>query len=278
MKIIDTLFKEIAFNLIDKFIRVFTLNKNSLRVLIFHDIQNSIQFNTFKKLISKLSKDYEFISPEEFEKFQKDQKVTGKKLLVTFDDGFISNIHAAKYLNKLNIKALFFIVSDFVGLSVNSKKYKKIISNIYPNNLTEDKLSKPLGNKDIGYLIKLGHTIGCHTSTHRRLSKLKNIKDLEFEVLKSKTKIETMFKIKIDHIAYPFGDFKSVDFASLKYISKHFNFIHSGLRGNNLGKKKLIKRDAINLDYKISRLEKFLAGAADLIYKRYYNKLNNYLN
>ena len=35
---IDTLFKEIAFNLIDKLIRVFTLNKNSLRVLIFHDI------------------------------------------------------------------------------------------------------------------------------------------------------------------------------------------------------------------------------------------------
>ena len=42
-----------------------------------------------------------------------------------------------------------------------------------------------------------------------------------------------MFNIKIKHIAYPFGTFESIDKKSLKLLSESYEFVHSGLRGNN---------------------------------------------
>lgn len=46
-----------------------------------------------------------------------DETINGRNLLLSFDDGFASNRDVAeKILNPLDIKALFFVVSDFVNL------------------------------------------------------------------------------------------------------------------------------------------------------------------
>ena len=54
----------------------------------------------------------------------------GKNLLITFDDGFKSNFYIAKtILKSLNIKAVFFVPSDFIKIKKNqiSKNLLKII-------------------------------------------------------------------------------------------------------------------------------------------------------
>ena len=199
------IFKRFLFFLLDlsyyskKILNEIFQNENSvLRILIHHDIKSDEQIISFKNQINSLSKEFDFISPKEFEDTINFGKVKGKKLLLTFDDGFKSNrIIAESILNKKGIKALFFIVTDFIGLKKNSLNYSKIIRNIYPNGPTLNEFSEPMDNDDIQFLIDSGHTIGCHTATHKMLSKITKVSDLKEELIDSKDNLEKMFNIKI---------------------------------------------------------------------------------
>ena len=93
----------------NKFLR---LNKNSgIRVLIYHDVKTEEQIKLFKKQILSLQNEYEFISPTNFQQNLINSKKNKPKILLSFDDGFKSNRKLAEeVLNKLNIKALFFII------------------------------------------------------------------------------------------------------------------------------------------------------------------------
>lgn len=257
---------------------IFKSRKNSLRILIHHDIKSVNQVSLFKSQIERLSKEYDFITPKEFENIIKSGKVKGKKLLLTFDDGFKSNRVIAESVLKTNgIKAIFFIISDFIGLKINSLNYSKIIRNIYPNGPTLNELSEPMDNDDIQFLINSGHTIGCHTATHKMLSKITKAGDLKEELIDSKNNLEKIFNIKIKHIAYPFGTFESIDKKSLKLLSESYEFVHSGLRGNNLKAQKLFYRDATNPEMNFFRLKAFLHGNADFIYKKKFKTLKSFL-
>ena len=279
------IFKRSLFFLLDlsyyskKFLNKIFQNENSvLRILIHHDIKSDEQIISFKNQINSLSKEFDFISPKEFEDTINFGKVKGKKLLLTFDDGFKSNrIIAESILNKKGIKALFFIVTDFIGLKKNSLNYSKIIRNIYPNGPTLNEFSEPMDNDDIQFLIDSGHTIGCHTATHKMLSKITKPSDLKEELIDSRNNLEKMFNIKIKHIAYPFGTFESIDKKSLKLLSESYEFVHSGLRGNNLKAQKLFYRDATNTETKTTRLKAFLLGNADFIYKNKFKTLKSFL-
>ena len=86
-----------------------------------------------------------------------------------------------------------------------------------------------------------------------------------------------LFNIKIKHIAYPFGTFESIDKKSLKVLSESYEFVHSGLRGNNLKEQRLFYRDATNTETKTTRLKAFLSGNADFIYKNKFKTLKSFL-
>jgi peptidoglycan/xylan/chitin deacetylase (PgdA/CDA1 family) len=256
------------------------INKNPrIRVLIYHDIKTEEQIQLFKKQILSLQKEYEFISPIDFQKDLINNKNNKTKILLSFDDGFKSNRKLAEeVLNKLNIKALFFIISDFVGAKKQTEKYKKIIHNIYPNGPSKSEFSDPMDHDDIKFLISSGHQIGCHTQSHQMLSKISSSNELNEELVFSKNKLEKDFDIKIKHFAFPFGTFDSINLNSLKILDKNYQFIHSGLRGNNKKTTKLIYRDAVNPEMTINRFKVFLIGNADFLYKRKFKKLNGYLN
>ena len=249
----------------------------NVRVLIYHDVKTEKQIKLFKKQILSLKKEYEFISPNDLDK---DFINTSKnKILLSFDDGFKSNRKLAEeVLNELNIKALFFIISDFVGAKKQSEKYKKIIHNIYPSGPSKIELSDPMDHDDIRFLISSGHQIGCHTLSHQMLSKISSLNELNKELISSKNMLEKDFDIKIKHFAFPFGTFDSINQSSLKILDENYQFIHSGLRGNNKKTTKLIYRDAVNPKMTINRFKAFLIGNADFLYKRKFKKLNRYLN
>lgn len=249
----------------------------NVRVLIYHDVKTEKQIKLFKKQILSLKKEYEFISPNDLDK---DFINTSKnKILLSFDDGFKSNRKLAEeVLNELNIKALFFIISDFVGVKKQSEKYKKIIHNIYPSGPNKSELSDPMDHDDIKFLISSGHQIGCHTLSHQMLSKISSLNELNKELISSKNMLEKDFDIKIKHFAFPFGTYDSINQNSLKILDKNYQFIHSGLRGNNKKTTKLIYRDAVNPEMTINRFKAFLIGNADFLYKRKFKKLNRYLN
>jgi peptidoglycan/xylan/chitin deacetylase (PgdA/CDA1 family) len=88
-----------------------------LRTLLYHDVPASDEAR-FESQLRWLARRWQFATPERAEAMLAgDESIRGRHLLLTFDDGFLSNRAAAeRVLRPKGIRALFFAVSDFVGL------------------------------------------------------------------------------------------------------------------------------------------------------------------
>ncbi|GAB6281487.1 MAG: polysaccharide deacetylase family protein [Ignavibacterium sp.] len=103
------------------------------------------------------------------------------KILLTFDDGpLINNSEKIlSYLNKFNLKVLFFCIGD------NVKKYPEIITEI----LSE------------------GHSIGNHTFYHKNIRKLSN-KEIAKEIEMTNNILFDKLGYKSEYFRPPYGRFK----------------------------------------------------------------------
>jgi peptidoglycan/xylan/chitin deacetylase (PgdA/CDA1 family) len=202
-------------------------DENALRVLLYHDVPPS-KFKIFESQIEWLTKRWDFITPYEFKLYVSGKKkLSGKKLLLTFDDGFRSNYEiASSFLDKHGIKAIFFIVSD-ISLGGDENKTKELLS----KNIIMRSENSPLnnicmmGSKELTELLKAGHTIGAHTKTHRRLTEIQKLNELEDEILDSASKLELYLDIKVDDFAYTYGDLMSFNRESFLMANKKFSYI-----------------------------------------------------
>jgi len=249
--------------------------KNTLRILTLHDI-NPKHFKILYLKLKALNKKWNFVTPKEF--FDKKKIIKGKNILLTFDDGFLSQKKFAdQYLDKLGIKAIFFIITDFASIKSKQKALLFIKKNINTE-LNIDTPHQYLSNmkwNDIRDLLKKKHTIGCHTKSHRKLTKCFTKKELLIEIFKSKKIIKKKIKINVRSFAYPYGDYRSINKDIIKKLKIHYNFIFSGLRGNNSTKRGslLLMRDAINPDSSLSEINFYLNGWVDKLYFSKYTKL-----
>ena len=143
------------------------------------------------------------------------KKIIGNNLLLTFDDGFLSDYFVAKeILNPMGISALFFIISEYSKLKDKKDQITFLEKNLYPKWKGEsipynrdDLINMSLEN--IEYLIQTGHEVGYHTASHQRLSVINDEIDLNDEIIKGADELESSLKIKINHFAYSFGDLES---------------------------------------------------------------------
>lgn len=247
--------------------------KKCLRIITLHDIDPK----DFKKLYCKLyrlKKNWNFISPQQL---INQKKLKGRNILLTFDDGFLSQkVFADKYLDKLEIKAIFFIITDFASIKNKKNSIEFIKKNIDKKFFTK-KMHKYLKNmtwRDINSLIKKNHFIGSHTVSHQRLTECQTKKLLISEICESKKIIEKKINRKISFFAYPFGDFNSINKNILKTLKKNYHFIFSGLRGNNFYQKKnFYMRDAISPETNFQEILFYLNGFMDKFYKFKYLRL-----
>ena len=103
------------------------------------------------------------------------------KIVLTFDDGCETDlIIASSILKEFNFNATFYVVAGFVG----QKGY--------------------LSTNQLRELSDLGFEIGSHSMTHRYLSDLSS-RDLRFEVLESKDRLEQFLGKRINHFSCPGG-------------------------------------------------------------------------
>jgi peptidoglycan/xylan/chitin deacetylase (PgdA/CDA1 family) len=264
-------------------------SENQLRVLLYHDIPPEDKDN-FSAQLEWLKRSWNFLTPEKFSSIISGvEPLQGRNLLLTFDDGFASNrVIAEQVLNPMNIKAIFFVMSDFVNLTDLNEVRRFIIQNIYPGlNVKELPLHwRNMGWGDLQALLQQGHCIGGHTRTHARLSKLKNKSDLEREIIFSADQLEKRLGVPVEHFAYTFGDLTSFSDQALAIAQRRFRFIYSGMRGNNTAQKEpfIIKRDSAAFqddlnNYKVFSnrlLGAFLEGAADFKYSKDISLLNSW--
>ena len=239
------------------------LPDKSLRVLMFHDI---IDFNNFKNQISILNKHWSFITPKQFYNICKGKKKINKRLLLlTFDDGFKSNLYIAENILQIfKIKAIFFLPLKFLLIKKKSLKIDFI-----KKNLKISTLNKKMNNMnltDIKKIIRLKHSIGAHTYSHINLKNVKNNKLLKYEIIDSANNLQKMLKIKINDFSFNFGRLKDISPKMLSLSKKRFDFIYTGIRGENLNTNKIIFRDNILPSDNKYDLFVYLSGKLDVLY------------
>ena len=247
---------------------------NSLRILMFHDISD---LDKFEKIIIHLMKEWKFISPQTFFEIYKNKKKIKKNLiLLTFDDGFKSNILAAnQILSKHKIKAIFFVPFYFINLKKILEKKKFIRNNLKIK--TENNKLNNMNLSDLKSLIKQKHQIGAHTYSHKDLKSSKNMKKLKFEIVLSTNKFEKQINKKINLFAFNFGRLKNISSQMMTLANKRYDFLFTGVRGQNNLNSKLLFRDNISLEDNIFDINAYLNGTYDFMYENERKKLFFYL-
>lgn len=236
------------------------------RILMIHNVKRE-NFKLLEKNLKTLQKKYNFIDPNTL---KSGIYPNGKNnLLLTFDDGFISNfVFANSVLKKINMKGIFFVVTDLINSNKQSKK--KIIQNIFP----EKKLKKISQYKTMSWshlrrLEKMGHVIGCHTRSHLRLNEIKSNIILKEQIVYPIFAFQRNKITKPKFFAYPFGDFHSFNNKCFKIAKKNYEFIFSGIRGDNIKFSKILFRDNIADNYNLSIINFFIRGYSDFLYKKF---------
>jgi len=187
-------------------------------------------FGWLGNTLDALSADFDFIDPIEMEDIN---DIVSNKLLLTFDDGFmVQKKLADEVLAPRDIKAIFFIPSEFIGLrGEQAEKFAK--TNFFPES-NPPVLSaggyNGMGWEDIRQLLGDGHSVGAHTATHPNLSLL-TADHLSQEIVSSADRLERELSITINQFAYPFGSLKKVNVTAVKQASGRFNICYSNIRG-----------------------------------------------
>jgi len=262
--------------------RVGLTRADRLRILLYHDIPASDE-RRLEAQLRWLGERWRFATPAQAEAMLSgEEPIRGRHLLVTFDDGYASNrAITERVLDPLGIRALFFVVSDFVGMLDDDEIRRFIATRILllPARRAEE-LPAGLGNmrwSDLEVLLERGHVIGAHTRTHALLSDLTSDAALEDEIVASADILAERLGVSIRHFAYPFGATGNFSARALAIARRRFSFIHTGLRGDNAGGTLLcaLRRDAASqqdasLSYSVMDnvlIGSFLEGAADVRYR-----------
>ena len=233
------------------------------KIFIFHEIKKK-NYEKFYKVIKYIKLKYKIINPKK--KFNPNSKVS--QAIITFDDGFYSQYECTKkYLDKENIKAIFFAIYDFMNIkSIN--KHKKFLKNNLKINpkFIKNKEFKNMNYKHFQSLIKNGHTIGSHTLSHPNLNKISKEK-CKIEILKSKHIISKRLGVKgINNFAITFGGINYFNPYILKLCKKYYKSTYTGIRGSNNNRSKVFFRENCDLNKDIKEIKFLIDGHADLHY------------
>ena len=264
---------------------IFVKDFSLVRVILMHDIPKD-SLHIFEKQIDHISKKWNFLTPDDFCEYVEGRKtLKGRNVLLTFDDGFKSNKDVAlNILSKKNIKALFFVISDFVKLKDKDKQKEFITSKLYPEwrniKLDESLLNEePMSIDDLKLLISNGHSIGCHTSSHENLGIIEDEETLKYEIVDGANFLQRELEQEIKFFAYSFGELNSFSQKALDIARSRFDFIFTGMRGNNKQNNSAsIRRDSLSIKDSLFEVSSIMEGSADFRYFSDLKELNSWID
>jgi len=246
-------------------------------VLLYHNIEHE-DFRNFHAQIAWIRKSWNFITPNQFEAVMSNKlQLKEDSILLTFDDGFESNYLVAKeILSKYEIKAIFFVVTNFISSNKRRDIDEIINKKIFPDTKVESSRMSNMTWCMLDDLKSEGHAIGGHTRNHERLSSLKDER-LKGEILGSFLDIKKNLGIEPKHFAYTFGNLRSFSPEALHEAKEHFKYIHTGLRGINNKFLELVARDAVDAKFSNWLIGSFLEGGADFLYRQPMKKMHKWI-
>ncbi len=174
--------------------------------------------------VEKLEKQFKHLSENGYKSFhlkellQMKQLPKGKNIVITFDDGYVSQMNfALPLLNKYKLKATFFVPLDFLG--------KTDIWNTSSIEIMTSEQLKTLDSKIV--------ELGFHSFYHKKYNELSNV-EIEADTRRCKEFVsENKLNFSVT-LAYPYGKFpneKKLNESFKKILQQ--NGINYGLRIGN---------------------------------------------
>lgn len=166
-------------------------SKNNASVFLFHHITKNqkvshslseISEKKFKKICMAISNSQRNVVPIRDRKNSED-------LTITFDDGFSSNMAAAKILEELHLNATFFVCTAHLS--------NEVVTDVYGS-------QQRLSRENIKELHDRGFEIGSHTVHHFDMT-IVDEETLYSELKKSKDTLESIIGDKIESLSLPYG-------------------------------------------------------------------------
>jgi peptidoglycan/xylan/chitin deacetylase (PgdA/CDA1 family) len=199
-------------------------NGNKIPVLCYHAIRNiekddsanqktySVSPTNFASQIRALATNgYTTITPDQLKAYYSEQNpLPQKPILITFDDGRKEHYSiAAGILDQYHFKGVFFIMTVAMGK---------------PNYMNQF---------EIKTLSESGHTIGCHTWDHHKVTGYDH-EDWQKQLFKPKKKLESITHKPVTSFAYPYGVWNLTSANSVKKQGFTTAFIVYGKADNRL--------------------------------------------
>jgi len=256
----------------------------AFRILLFHDVPKG-RLEAFRGLVGYVKRYHGVISPQEAGAWllgaapaRLAAGLARQPCLLAFDDGFVSNHALAKQcLAEHGVKALFFVCPGLIELAAGDQR-EAIAARIFDGRLAAAGLPEDLrlmSWTELEELGSLGHSIGCHGMSHRRLSLLEG-DDLCHEIVDGGDLLERRLGGPVSWFAFAFGDIDSISRPALRVISEKYRFCRGGLRGaNGAGTDPMaVLADHVDLLAPIAYRKLALEGGLDFRYQRARRRLD----
>lgn len=241
------------------------------QILLFHDIPARWR-GAFCVLLEHILRTRHVLTPLQAETYFSKPVInfTGRApTLLTFDDGFVSNVGAAQeVLDKYGLKGVFFLCPALMEAENQRAAIERYISNGGPSTDVTDQL-RLMSWKDVDLLLANGHTIGSHTLRHGRLSRLSEA-EKEEQVQVAADILEAHTGRQIRWFAYPFGDVDSIDVSALRLVAQRHRMCCSGIRGYNSAETPplALLRDSVDLSSPAPYQQMVVDGGLHFLYRK----------
>jgi len=191
------------------------------RFVAFHDIPPSTRMQ-FETNLLFLKARTNVISLDDF--FEGRLSSDRINVGITFDDGYKDWMdYALPALRKLELPATFFVSSGFLDAPDKHRKEFTHQDGASPRNRSG--VDRCLSREDVKKIADLGFSVGGHTLSHCRLSKLGDYARVRDEICSDKKNLERITGREVKYFAYPFGATENVDLSLSSILSE------SGFKG-----------------------------------------------
>lgn len=232
------------------------IQKNKVTILMFHELEKEFAKSAFEYL----SNNYNIIHLNTLIKAIEENNseiIPNKALIITFDDGHISNYELLPMFKKHNIPVTIFLTAAIINTNRHFWwKYHKIRR----KKKMQERLKRCSNEERLKYLLEIGYNnltkfenpqalqkqqisemcnsvnMQSHTLYHPILTKCTTEK-AKREIFKSKMILENDYGLQINAIAYPNGDYterevsfvKKADYRCALTVDYGFNTIYTNI-------------------------------------------------
>jgi len=189
-------------------------------------------------------------------------------LLVCLDDGRRDNFEvAAPLLEKFGLRGVFFVPVDFVDCPESEQ----------PRFVKQHNISYGTSEPDVHAMTwpqvrelhARGHSIGGHTSSHRRMPPGVPATDLEYELVRSRRVLEDRLSAPVESFCWVGGEAHNYSVEAAAIVQQQYPMAFTSFYGpvRNHDNPHFLRRHNIEADWSLRRVDFYLSGIMERKYQ-----------